>query len=257
MAMLSIAIYSGIFLFIFFLMGFRKVNEYERAINFRLGRYTKTLGPGLFWIIPFIDRIRVVDLRVQVIDIPKQEAITKDNVPAFINAVVFYSIVDPAKAIIKVQNYRFAIMQLAQTTLRSAIGEVHLDDLLSNREKINAHILEVLDDATDSWGIDCKRVEIKDLELPENMKRAMAKQAESERERRSRIILAEGEMQASQKLAEASKIMADSGGIYLRLLQTIQEISTENTSTVILPFPADLTGLSGNMMETIKKSLNK
>ncbi len=244
-------------LFIILILGFRKVNEYERAINFRLGRFTSIKGPRVFWIIPFIDKIVVVDLRVQVIDIPKQEAITKDNVPAFINAVVFYSIVDPAKAIIKVQNYRFAIMQLAQTTLRSAVGEVELDELLSNREKVNTHILEVLDEATDAWGIDCKRVEIKDLELPENMKRAMAKQAESERERRSRIILAEGEMQASSKLAEASKIMAESGGIYLRLLQTIQEISQENTSTVILPFPADLTGLSGNMIESIKSSMKK
>ena len=132
-----------------------------------------------------------------------------------------------------------------------------MDDVLSNRDKINAHILEILDEATDAWGIDCSRVEIKDLELPENMKRAMAKQAESERERRSRIILAEGEMQASAKLAEASRVMADSGGIYLRLLQTIQEISQENTSTVIIPFPADLTGLSGNMFESIKRSMRR
>ncbi|MCY3413535.1 MAG: slipin family protein [Candidatus Heimdallarchaeota archaeon] len=246
-----------ILILVFLILGLRKVNEYERAVILRLGRYIGIKGPGLFWLIPFVDKAIVVDKRVQVIDIPKQEAITIDNVPTYVNAVVFYSITDASKAIIKVQNYRFAIMQLAQTTMRSAIGAVNLDDLLSNRDKINEHILEVLDEATDEWGIDCRRVEIKDLELPENMKRAMAKQAESERERRSRIILAEGEMQASKKLAEASAIMAESGGIYLRLLQTIQEISTENSSTVILPFPADLTGLSGNMFESIKKSLNK
>lgn len=250
-------IFPAIIIGLFVILGLRKAQEYERGVVFRLGRYVGIRGPGLFWIIPLVDSVIIVDKRVQVIDIPKQEAITKDNVPAFINAVVFYSIVDASKAIIKVQNYRFAIMQLAQTTLRSTVGEVTLDDVLSKRDKINAHILEVLDEATDAWGIDCSRVEIKDLELPENMKRAMAKQAESERERRSRIILAEGEMQASAKLAEAARVMADSGGIYLRLLQTIQEISQENTSTVILPFPADLTGLSGNMFEAIKKSLKK
>ncbi|MHA2091755.1 MAG: slipin family protein [Candidatus Kariarchaeaceae archaeon] len=248
-------------LLVFILVGIRLVREYERVVIFRLGRFHAVKGPGLFWIFPFLDKSNLVDLRTQVVDVPRQEAITKDNVPAIVNAAIFYQVIDPAKAIIRVRDYRYAVSQIAQTTLRSVIGSVTLDELLSDRQKINSEILEHLDTAIHDWGVDCSRVELKDLEVPDNMKRAMAKQAESERERRSRIILAEGEMQAAEKLSQASQMMGDSGGIYLRLLQTIQEISTENSSTVILPFPADLTGLAqaftSNMSQMSKPESKK
>ncbi len=244
-------VFLAIFLAILAFISLKLVKEYERAVIFRLGRLLGVKGPGLFFVIPFLDQVVVVDQRTLVIDVPRQEAITMDNIPAIVNAAVFYAVEDPGKAVVRVENYKYAVSQLAQTTLRSVIGGVDLDDLLSQRDKLNAKILEILDEASDEWGIDVSKVEIKDLEIPDNMKRAMAKQAESERERRARVILAEGELQASQKLAEAANIMAASGGVTLRLLQTIQEISTENSSTVILPFPADLTGtvqgiLSGN-----------
>ncbi|MHA2250725.1 MAG: slipin family protein [Candidatus Kariarchaeaceae archaeon] len=238
------AVFLGIVLFLFILSGVRLVREYERVVIFRLGRFHAVKGPGLFWIFPGLDKSNLVGLRTQVIDVPRQEAITLDNVPAIVNAAIFYQVIDPAKAIIRVENYKYAVSQIAQTTLRSVIGSVSLDELLSNRQKVNTEILKHLDVAIHDWGVDCSRVELKDLEVPDNMKRAMAKEAESERERRSRIILAQGELQAAQKLAEASQMMGTSGGIYLRLLQTIQEISTENSSTVILPFPAELTGLA-------------
>ena len=244
-------VFLAIFLAILAFISLKLVKEYERAVIFRLGRLLGVKGPGLFFVIPFFDQVVVVDQRTLVIDVPRQEAITMDNIPAIVNAAVFYAVEDPGKAVVRVENYKYAVSQLAQTTLRSVIGGVDLDDLLSQRDKLNAKILEILDEASDEWGIDVSKVEIKDLEIPDNMKRAMAKQAESERERRARVILAEGELQASQKLAEAATVMAASGGVTLRLLQTIQEISTENSSTVILPFPADLTGtvqsiLSGN-----------
>ena len=235
-------VFLAIFLAILAFISLKLVKEYERAVIFRLGRLLGVKGPGLFFVIPFFDQVVVVDQRTLVIDVPRQEAITMDNIPAIVNAAVFYAVEDPGKAVVRVENYKYAVSQLAQTTLRSVIGGVDLDDLLSQRDKLNAKILEILDEASDEWGIDVSKVEIKDLEIPDNMKRAMAKQAESERERRARVILAEGELQASQKLAEAATVMAASGGVTLRLLQTIQEISTENSSTVILPFPADLTG---------------
>lgn len=235
-------VFLAIFLAILAFISLKLVKEYERAVIFRLGRLLGVKGPGLFFVIPFLDQVVVVDQRTLVIDVPRQEAITMDNIPAIVNAAVFYAVEDPGKAVVRVENYKYAVSQLAQTTLRSVIGGVDLDDLLSQRDKLNAKILEILDEASDEWGIDVSKVEIKDLEIPDNMKRAMAKQAESERERRARVILAEGELQASQKLAEAATVMAASGGVTLRLLQTIQEISTENSSTVILPFPADLTG---------------
>ncbi|MDH5401223.1 MAG: slipin family protein [Candidatus Heimdallarchaeota archaeon] len=251
----GILIFLLFIILIIFISGIRLVKEYERVVIFRLGRFNGVKGPGLFWIIPYLDKSIKVDLRTQVIDVPRQEAITKDNVPAVVNAAVFYQINEPAKAIIRVENYRYAISQIAQTTLRSVIGAVDLDELLSNRAKVNAEILTLLDEASDAWGVDVSKVELKDLELPDNMKRAMAKQAESERERRSRIILAEGELEASKKLSEAAKMMSEHGGVTLRLLQTIQEISTENTSTVIIPFPADLTGAVSRMLHQNSKSL--
>jgi len=240
----------GIVVFFILLSGLKLIKEYERAVIFRLGRFQGIKGPGLFFIVPLMDQAQIVDQRTLVIDVPRQEAITRDNVPAVVNAAVFYSVEDPGKAVIRVENYRYAVSQIAQTTLRSVIGSVDLDDLLSQRDKINAKILTILDEASDAWGIDVSKVEIKDLEVPDNMKRAMAKQAESERERRSRIILADGELQASKKLAQAARTMARDGGVTLRLMQTIQEISTENSSTVILPFPADLTGSVQKLLAT-------
>lgn len=232
------------------LNGLKKINEYERAVIFRLGRLLGVKGPGVFFIIPWIDTMQIIDLRTLVIDVPRQEAITRDNVPTIVNAAVFYAVENPEKAVVRVENYKYAVSQVAQTTLRSVIGSVDLDDLLSHRDKINNEILTILDEASDAWGVDVSKVEIKDLEVPDNMKRAMAKQAESERERRSRIILADGELQASKKLAQAAQRMAAHGGVTLRLLQTIQEISTENSSTVILPFPSDLTGSVQKLLAT-------
>lgn len=231
------------------LSGIRMIKEYERVVIFRLGRFSSVKGPGMFWIIPYFDKSVTVDLRTKVIDIPRQEAITKDNIPLIVNAAVFYSVNDPAKAIIRVESYAYAVSQISQTTLRSVIGQVDMDSLLAHRDKINQKLLSLLDEASDAWGVDVSKVELKDVELPENMKRAFAKQAESERERRSRVILAEGELQAAEKLAMAAELMSKTpGGITLRLLQTIQEISTENSSTVIIPFPADLTGSISKMM---------
>ena len=222
----------------------RMVKEYERIVIFQLGRYKGVKGPGLFIIIPFMQKGTVVDLRTQVIDIPRQEAIPQDNVPTIVNAAVFYKVSDPGKSIIRVENFKYAVSQVAQTTLRSVIGSVTLDELLSHRQKINDEVLHHLDAASEEWGVNIEAVELKDLELPDNMKRAMAKQAESERERRSRVILAEGELQASEKLSQAAAMMSESGGISLRFLQTLQEISTENSSTVIIPFPAEFSSLA-------------
>lgn len=231
------------------LSGIRMIKEYERVVIFRLGRFSSIKGPGMFWIMPYFDKSVRVDLRTKVIDVPRQEAITKDNIPLIVNAAVFYSVNDPAKAIIRVESFAYAVSQISQTTLRSVIGEVDMDSLLAHRDKINSKLLGLLDEASDAWGVDVSKVELKDVELPENMKRAFAKQAESERERRSRVILAEGELQAAEKLAMAAELMSRTpGGITLRLLQTIQEISTENSSTVIIPFPADLTGSISKMM---------
>lgn len=245
---LLIGLGVGAFVVFILLTGLRMIKEYERVVIFRLGRFNGIKGPGLFWVAPYFDKSVKVDLRTKVIDVPRQEAITKDNIPVIVNAAVFYAVDDPSKAVIKVQNFQYAVSQISQTTLRSVIGEVDMDSLLAHRDDINKKLLGLLDEASDAWGVDVTKVELKDLELPENMKRAFAKQAESERERRSRVILAEGELQASEKLAEAAAIMARTpGGITLRLLQTIQEISTENSSTVILPFPANLTGAVGQL----------
>lgn len=244
-----IIIIAVIIVIFIILSGIRLIKEYERVVIFRLGRFNAIKGPGIFWVIPYFDKSVLVDLRTKVIDIPRQEAITKDNIPLLVNAAVFYSVDDPAKAVIRVESYHYAVSQIAQTTLRSVIGSVDMDSLLAHRDDINTKLLSLLDEASNAWGVDVSKVELKDVELPENMKRAFAKQAESERERRSRVILAEGELQAAEKLAEAARVMATTdGGLTLRLLQTIQEISTENSSTVIIPFPADLTGSITKLM---------
>lgn len=217
------------------------VKEYERGVIFRLGRLLGAKGPGLFIIIPIIDNMFRVDLRTAVIDVPVQEVITKDNVPVRVNAVVYFRVMDPEKSIVQVQNFIAATQQISQTTLRSVIGQAHLDQLLAERDELNAKLQTIIDEATDPWGIKVSTVEIKDVELPKTMQRAMAAQAEAERDRRAKIINAEGEFQAAQKLAEAAHVMAEEPmAMQLRTLRTISEVSAENASTVILPFPMEI-----------------
>jgi regulator of protease activity HflC (stomatin/prohibitin superfamily) len=217
------------------------LQEYERGVIFRLGRLQGTRGPGLFIIVPFIDRMTKVDLRVVTLDVPTQEAITRDNVTVKVNAVVFYRVLDPANAIVQVEDYRRATWNIAQTTLRNVLGQSQLDELLAQREEINHKIREIIDEHTDPWGIKVVSVEVKDVELPQSMQRAMARQAEAERERRAKIIHAEGEFGAAQQLAEAARLMSEQpAAIQLRYLQTLTEISVEKNSTIIFPVPVDL-----------------
>lgn len=217
------------------------VREYERGVIFRMGRLVGAKGPGLFFIIPVIDKMVKVDLRTVTLDVPTQEVITKDNVPTKVNAVVYFRIVNPENAIVDVEDYLLATSLISQTSLRSILGQSELDELLSEREKINTKLQSVIDSQTDSWGIKVSAVEVKDVELPENMKRAMAKQAEAERERRAKIINAEGEFQAAEKLASAAEIIGrHPAALQLRFLQTVKEATAENASTVVLPIPIDL-----------------
>jgi regulator of protease activity HflC (stomatin/prohibitin superfamily) len=219
----------------------RILNEYERGVIFRLGRVIKAKGPGLIILIPIIDKIVKVSLRLVAMDVDPQDVITRDNVSVKVNAVIYFRVIDPVKAIIEVENYQYAMSQLAQTTLRSVCGQAELDELLSAREKINAELQEILDTHTDPWGIKVATVELKHIDLPSEMQRAMAKQAEAERERRAKIINAEGEFQASEKLADAAKIIQTHPvAIQLRYLQTMREMASENNSTLILPFPMEL-----------------
>ncbi len=220
---------------------FKILNEYEKGVIFRLGRLIRPKGPGIIFLIPFIDRVRRIDLRTITMDVPSQDVITRDNVSVKVNAVVYFRVLDVNKAVVEVENYLYATSQLAQTTLRSVCGEAELDDLLIGREQINMRIQEILDTATDPWGIKVSMVEIKHIDLPPEMQRAMARQAEAERERRAKVIAAEGEFQASQKLADAAKIIADQPqALQLRYLQTLKEIAGENNSTTLFPIPIDL-----------------
>ncbi len=219
----------------------RILNEYERGVIFRLGRVIKAKGPGLIILIPVVDKIVKVSLRLVAMDVDPQDVITRDNVSVKVNAVIYFRVIEPVKAIIEVENYQYAMSQLAQTTLRSVCGQAELDELLSAREKINAELQEILDTHTDPWGIKVATVELKHIDLPSEMQRAMAKQAEAERERRAKIINAEGEFQASEKLAEAAQnIQAHPVALQLRYLQTMREMASENNSTLILPFPIEL-----------------
>ena len=219
----------------------RILNEYERGVVFRLGRVIGSKGPGLIILIPVIDKMVKVSLRVITLDIDPQDVITRDNVSVKVNAVIYFRVMDPVKAIVEVENYLYATSQLAQTTLRSVCGEAELDELLSEREKLNAQLQEILDTHTDPWGIKVSTVELKHIDLPQEMQRAMAKQAEAERERRAKVINAEGEFQAADKLAQASRIIeVHPVALQLRYLQTLREISSENNSTTIFPIPIDL-----------------
>jgi regulator of protease activity HflC (stomatin/prohibitin superfamily) len=228
---------------IFFLASAIKIlNEYERGVIFRLGRVLGTpKGPGLIILIPIVDRMVKVSLRTVVLDVPPQDVITRDNVSIKVNAVVYFRVVDSLKAIIDVENYLYATSQLSQTTLRSVLGQAELDDLLSHREQINDRLQEILDLHTEPWGIKVSNVEVKNVDLPQEMQRAIARQAEAERERRAKIIGAEGEYQASTKLAEASEILSRNPmALQLRYLQTLIEISTEKNSTIVFPIPIDI-----------------
>jgi regulator of protease activity HflC (stomatin/prohibitin superfamily) len=219
----------------------RILNEYERGVIFRLGRVIRAKGPGLIILIPYIDRLQRVSLRLIATDVPPQDVITRDNVSVKVSAVIYFRVIDPVKAIVSVENYLYATSQLAQTTLRSVCGQGELDDLLAERDKINAHIQEILDSHTEPWGIKVTVVEVKQIDLPIEMQRAMAKQAEAERERRAKVIGAEGEFQAASRLAEAAEIMQQQPiAIQLRYLQTLREIASENNSTTIFPIPIDL-----------------
>jgi regulator of protease activity HflC (stomatin/prohibitin superfamily) len=236
---------------LFILLGIRVVKQYERAVKFRLGKYIKTLQPGLRWIIPVIDRITKVDIRVIATDIPAQEVITKDNVPMKVNGVVFFKVINSEKAVLEVEEYKYAISQLSQSALRDMTGKAELDTVLAKREEIGNQIQKVVDAETDPWGIKVTDVKIKDIELPENMKRAMAHQAEAERDRRARIINAEAEKQAAQKLLEAGNIIAkSSSALKLRFYQTLNDIAEEKNSTIVLPFPEEI-------LDMLKKNSKK
>ncbi|MFC1566640.1 slipin family protein [bacterium] len=241
-----------IFLGVIFLYNSIKVvKEYERGVIFRLGRLVGAKGPGLFFVIPIIDKMVKVSLRTMVLDVPVQEIITKDNVPAKVNAVCYFRVLDPAKAIVDVENYVYATSQISQTTLRSVIGEAELDELLGQRDKINGKLQKIIDEQTDPWGIKVTIVEVKDVQIPEQMQRAIAQQAEAERERRAKIIHAEAEYQASEKLSHAADVLSKNPtSIQLRYLQTLSQIATENNSTTIFPLPIEL--MSG-MLEYFKK----
>jgi len=219
----------------------RVLNEYERAVIFRLGRLIATKGPGLIILIPIIDRMRKVDMRIITMDVPPQDVITRDNVSIKVNAVIYFRVMEANSAVVEVENFLYATSQLAQTTLRSVCGQVELDELLAEREKINARLQEILDRSTDPWGIKVTTVEVKHIDLPQEMQRAMAKQAEAERERRAKVIAAEGEFQAATKLTEAGKMMAEQPiALQLRYLQTLAIVAAENNSTTLFPIPIDL-----------------
>ena len=220
----------------------RVIKQYERGVVFRLGRVRDAArGPGLTMLVPAVDRMRKVNMQIVCMPVPAQDGITRDNVTVRVDAVVYFTVADPIKAIVKVQNYEFAVSQVAQTSLRSIIGKSELDDLLSNRERLNEGLELMIDSPALGWGVHIDRVEIKDVALPESMKRSMSRQAEAERERRSRVISADGELQASHKLAEAAAVMADTpAALQLRLLETVVEVAAEKNSTLVLPFPVEL-----------------
>jgi len=239
-----------------FVLGFlasaiKIVKEYERAVIFRLGRVVGARGPGLFFIIPIFEKAIIVDLRTQVLDVPVQETITKDNVPVRVNAVVYFRVVDPVKAVTQVKNFIMATSQISQTTLRSVIGQAHLDELLSEREKLNRELQRIIDEATDPWGIKVTAVEIKDVELPAGMQRAMARQAEAERERRARITLSEAERQAAEKLREAAEIISEHPmALQLRTLQTISDVAGDKSNVIVLTLPMEMLKLFRSLSET-------
>ena len=249
-----ITIITGIILLVFFLASaIRILNEYERGVIFRLGRVIGAKGPGLIILIPIVDKMVKVSLRLIAMDVDPQDVITRDNVSVKVNAVIYFRVMDPVKGVIEVENYMYATSQLAQTTLRSVCGQAELDELLSERDQINSQLQEILDTHTDPWGIKVSTVEVKHIDLPQEMQRAMAKQAEAERERRAKVINAEGEFQAATKLAEAATIIREHPmALQLRYLQTLREISAENNSTTVFPIPIDLFKPFLSLVEKVK-----
>jgi len=230
-----------IFLLIILASAIRILREYDRGVIFRLGRLINVKGPGLILLIPLIDKMVRVSLRTVVMDVPTQDVITKDNVSIKVNAVVYFRVMQPDKAIVEVENFLFATSQLSQTTLRSILGQSELDELLSQRDKINRELAKIIDSQTEPWGIKVSNVEVKHIDLPQEMQRAMAKQAEAERERRAKVIHAEGEFQASQRLSDAAQIISSNpAALQLRFLQTLTEIASEQSSTIIFPVPLDI-----------------
>ncbi|MAG78478.1 hypothetical protein CL616_03890 [archaeon] len=237
-----ILLYPLIILIIFFLiLALKVIKEYERGILFTFGKFTKEMKPGLKLIIPIVQTFQRVDLRVKAVDVPDQEAMTKDNISTKINAVIYYKVTESKRAIIEVEHYMYAISQLAQTTMRNVVGEVELDELLANRDKVSGKIKDIVDKATDPWGIKVDAVDLKDIVLPEDMKRVIGKQAEAEREKRAVIIKAEGEVTASNNLAKAAKTLATGGGaLHLRTLQTLNDLSSDQSNTVIFAVPLEI-----------------
>jgi regulator of protease activity HflC (stomatin/prohibitin superfamily) len=234
-------IFLIIIILLFLQASIKVINEYERAVVLRLGKFHRVKGPGLILLLPIIDKMRKIDLRTVTLDVPPQEVITRDNVSIRVSAVVYFRVVEPEKAFLQVEDYYYATSQLAQTTLRSVCGQAELDEILAEREKLNVKLQEILDADTEPWGVKVSKVEIKEIDLPEEMKRAMAKQAEAERERRAKIISAEGELQAAQKLLEAAAIMASNPlTLQLRYLQTLTEIAAEKNSTILFPLPIEI-----------------
>ncbi|MBU0531077.1 MAG: slipin family protein [Candidatus Uhrbacteria bacterium] len=230
-----------IFILVVLLISIKQINQYQRGVKFRLGKYAGMLQPGWRLVIPVFEHMKKVDIRVKAVDVPDQEAITKDNVSARINAVIYYKVKDASKAIIEVENFRWAVSQLAQTTMRNIAGELTLDELLTNRDQAAKRIREIVDKLTDPWGIDVENVELKDITLPEEMKRTIAKQAEAERERRAVIIKAEGEVAASENLAKAAKTLSESdGALHLRTLSSINDLSSDQSNTVIFAVPLEI-----------------
>src|SRR5881409_326479 len=250
---IMLAAILGVVLYLF--IGLRVLREYERAVYFFLGRSWGAKGPGLIYLPPLFAKMQKVSLRVVALDIPPQDVITRDNISIKVNAVLYMRVQDAVKAVIGVENYLYATSQLAQTTLRSVLGETELDELLMNREKINDILKNIIDKRTEDWGVEVSAVEVKDVDLPPEMKRAIARQAEAERERRAKVINAEGELQASEKLAQAAHVIgAEPAAIQLRFLQTVTEIASENNSTTIFPIPLDL---FRGFFETVAKKASR
>ena len=248
-------LFPGILLAIFFVSAINILKEYERAVIFTLGRFTSVSGPGLIIVVPFIQSMVRVDMRVVVMDIPPQDVISKDNISVKVNAVLYFKVIQADKAIINVEEFYSATSQLAQTTLRSVLGQHELDDMLSEREKLNSHIQRIIDEATDAWGIKVTNVELKDIDLGESMVRVIAKQAEAERNRRAKVIHAEGELQASQKLLAAAQTLAkEPQALQLRYLQTLNNIADEKNSTIVFPIPLEFLGA---FKQSLSKFLNK
>ena len=238
----------------------RQVNEYERGVKFTTGKFTEIMSPGWRLVVPIFQSFKKVDIRTKAVDVPEQEAITKDNVSVKINAVLYYKVFDASKAILAVENFRFAVSQLAQTTIRNAVGSVSLDELLSERETISTNICQIIDKATDDWGIKVENVELKDISLPEEMKRVIAKVAEAEREKAAVITKAEGEVEASNNLAQAAAIMsATPGALHLRTLSTLNDLSSDQSNTVIFAIPLEILRAfeGGDVSKLIKNPLNK